>query len=267
MAAHPSRSFMPTPTPLTDNPSLTLQSVVIIAGAAGAVLLVVIVCCTVVAVATVISCKKRKKHPRLKRDDSLTDNAAYGTTSNKTDVATYRKGDTYDYPRFGRRILRSLRGKKHEIRDRVAGGAEDRPSNTYTMTTTTQSRVAHVTSISGRKEESSVNTPTHINSRRNVAYGTSVSDVREESDIHNSTHINSQRNVVYGRSLSSIDEDSDEVDSPTYINSQRKVSRCTLVSIVSEENDLDDSTYVVDSLESSNDAELEEDEYSYVRYT
>ena len=298
------QSLRPTPSPESNTQSLDLESIGIIAGSIAAGILLATIC-TVVSVAITISCRKPKHQPKLKRDDSLTDNAAYGSIPKDSAVAVYRKGDTYDYPRFGARILKSLRGKKREDRRVAAGGVGERPGNTYTMTVNHQRNIAYSTSISGHEEEHDIRVPTHINPERNLACGTSVSSVSEQNDLDNSTyvnsisgqgkgknarvltHINSERNIAYGTSVSSVSEENDpdnstyvysqvfgtsvsssideESNGATYVNSQRKISRTTLVSYVSEEVEPCNSGSGY-VIDSLGSSNENEDEYSYVRH-
>ena len=72
----------------------------------------------------------------MKRVESMLGNAAYGTTvqsSTSTAFRTYRPCDTYDYPRFGQQLLKSINKDRGT---EVLNGAAVRPDNTYTSVTT-----------------------------------------------------------------------------------------------------------------------------------
>lgn len=122
------------PTSSTGSPFITLdlQSIAIIAGAGA----FVIATCIVIMVVTAIACtckrsRVRKRH--VKRGESMIGNSAYGTTvENRAAIRTYRPGDTYDYPRFGLQLLKSVKGRGTEVHN----GAAVRPDNTYTTVTT-----------------------------------------------------------------------------------------------------------------------------------
>ena len=116
--------------------TLDLKTIAIIAGAA-AFLATICMVIGILAVIVICKCKKsRTKRHAVKRAESMLGNAAYGTTasqSHNTAIRTYRPGDTYDYPRFGLQLLKSVnkcRGAE------VHNGAAGRVDNTYTSVTT-----------------------------------------------------------------------------------------------------------------------------------
>lgn len=128
----PTRETSRTPDPRPHSTSITTAAVlasisVVIAGAA-----------LIVVIAIVIYRKPSRRH--LGRNDSMISNAVYGTTPVRIPenmAATSRRGDTYDYPRFGLRLLKSIRGKKssavHNNTTTVAVSEGDEPGNEYTM--------------------------------------------------------------------------------------------------------------------------------------
>jgi hypothetical protein len=71
--------------------------------------------------------------------------------------ATSRRGDTYDYPRFGLRLLKSIRGKKpsaiHTDNTTVVAAVSegDEPGNAYTMDFS--SNEAYGTSLSSVEDD------------------------------------------------------------------------------------------------------------------
>ena len=146
----------------------------------------------IVLIGIIIVCNKPKHH--LKRKDSLTGNDAYGTTPNihlRHDdpltcnaaygttppqnvagaAATYRKGDTYDYPRFGHRLLKSAKRKRNKAQN-TATVPENHPGNIYTMSITSQKNVAYGTSVSssddGFHHSTNVTSDTYVNSDVNA---------------------------------------------------------------------------------------------------
>ena len=140
------RPELPGPTPTAGSPLiiLDLQTIGIIAGAAAFVAIIIII---VIVVVAVMVCKRNKpKKGNVKRVESMVGNAAYEITLQNDTAATraYRHGDTYDYPRFGNQLLKSVKGKGMEIQN----GTAVRLDNTYTtvMTFTLQENEAHVTS-------------------------------------------------------------------------------------------------------------------------
>ena len=123
------------------------QDVGKITGAVVAVvsLIVIVTSIIVVVVVAVYICKKPKRH--FKRNNSMISNAAYGTTYQNNVAATYRKGDTYDYPRFGYRLKWSVRAKAKQ--DKVHNATiETRPSEVYAMSIMSQKNEAYGTSLS-----------------------------------------------------------------------------------------------------------------------
>ena len=146
----PTQETSRTPDPRPHSTSITTAAVlasisVVIAGAA---LIVVIV--------IVIYRKPSRRH--LGRNDSMISNAVYGTTPVRIPenmAATSRRGDTYDYPRFGLRLLKSIRGKKasavHSNTTTVADSEGDESGNVYTMDFS--SNEAYGTSLSSTEDD------------------------------------------------------------------------------------------------------------------
>lgn len=128
----PTQETSRTPVPRPHSTSITTAAVlasisVVIAGAA-----------LIVVIAIIIYRKPSRRH--LGRNDSMVSNAVYGTTPvhiPESMVATSRRGDTYDYPRFGLRLLKSIRGKKpsavHNNTTTVTVSEDDESGNVYTM--------------------------------------------------------------------------------------------------------------------------------------
>ena len=183
------KSLEPSPqsgSPTTGNSKLDLQTIGIITGAVVASTLIITIC-IVIVLAFIIVCNKPKHHLKredsltgndaygtttnihLRRDDSLIGNAAYGTTPQPSTVtaATYRKGDTYDYPRFGNRLLKSAR-RKHNKAQNTAIVLENCPGNVYTMSITSQKNIAYGTSVSSNDD--GFQHPTNITSEANLTY-------------------------------------------------------------------------------------------------
>ena len=134
------------PTPPTGSPFITLdlQTIAIIAGAGAFVVTICIVIMTAAAFAC--ACNKSRKR-QVKRQESMIGNAAYGTTvENSAAIRTYRPGDTYDYPRFGHQVLKSVKDRGTVVHN----GAAVRPDNTYTT----------VTTFSPQKNETCATSPT-----------------------------------------------------------------------------------------------------------
>ena len=139
------------PDPMPHSTSITTAAVlasisVVIAGAA-----------LIVVIAIIIYRKPSRRH--LGRNDSMVSNAVYGTTPvhiPESMVATSRRGDTYDYPRFGLRLLKSIRGKKPSAvhnNTTVAAVSEgiDEPGNVYAMDFS--SNEAYGTSLSSTEDD------------------------------------------------------------------------------------------------------------------
>ena len=183
------QSLEPSPqsgSPTAGSSKLDLQTIGIITGAVVASTLIITIC-MVIVLGFIIVCSKPKHHLKredsltgndaygttpnihLRRDDSLVGNAAYGITPQPSNVAnaTYRKGDTYDYPRFGHKLLKSARRKRNKAQN-AAIVLENHPGNTYTMS---------------------------ITSQQNIAYGTSVSS--NDDGFHHLTNITSEANLTY----------------------------------------------------------------------
>lgn len=172
--------------PTTGSSKLNLQTIGIITGAV-VVGTLIITLCTVIVLAFIIVCNKPKHHLKredsltgndayettqnihLRRDDSLIGNGAYGTTPQPSTVATatYRKGDTYDYPRFGHRLLKSARRKRNKAQN-TAVVMENRPGNIYTMSITSQQNIAYGTSVSSNDD--GFHHPTNTTSKANLPY-------------------------------------------------------------------------------------------------
>jgi hypothetical protein len=123
----------------------------------------------------------------MKRGESMLGNAAYGTTvQSSAALRTYRPGDTYDYPRFGHQLLKSVnKGRGTDLE--VLNGAVVRPDNRYTsvstFSTARKNEAAHVSSpISSEEEDFEDNMQTN---EAYVAVPTSTSDF-----VHSAMQIN-----------------------------------------------------------------------------
>lgn len=128
-------SSWPTPVPTTSINQVPLpQSAGIITGVVLAPLFILIIGAVITVVLGAILCRKPSRR-HLSRNNSMINNAIYGTTFDNM-ATTSRRGDTYDYPRFGLRLLKSIRGKKPSTvhSNTTAAAVEgDGPGNTYTM--------------------------------------------------------------------------------------------------------------------------------------
>ena len=189
----------------TSASNTTLQSFKIIAGATVAGVLIIIVLFIVIVVATVmiIVRKKRPKTNHLQRDDSMISNAAYVTGVPRVTLTTnYRKGDTYDYPRFGHRIQKQARGNQNETSSNEAAVPVEinQSGNAYTTDTTSGRNAAYGTSASSdnREFDQSENIVSLIN-----AFGRSLSSLEDEF----ASSITSRSNLVHAGSLSITNED------------------------------------------------------------
>lgn len=98
--------------------------------------------------------RKPRRRINLGRNDSMISNAIYGTTPENM-AAMSRRGDTYDYPRFGLRLLKSIRGKRLSPVDnntRVAA-LEDEPGNVHSMDSSSQRNEAYGASSSSIEDD------------------------------------------------------------------------------------------------------------------
>ena len=146
------------PTAQAGSPFITLdfQTIAIIVGAAAFVVALTCVVIAILAVIIACRCRKSRKRHHVKRVESMLGNAAYGTTiqsSTSAALRTYRPGDTYDYPRFGHQLLKSV---NKGIGTEVLNGAAVRPDNTYTSVTTfspARKNDARVTSPTSSEDE------------------------------------------------------------------------------------------------------------------
>ena len=153
--ATPMESSWPTPEQVTSTNQVPVpQPAGIITGVVLAPLFIIIIGAVVIVVLGVVLCRKPNRR-HLSRNNSMITNAVYGTTFDNM-AATSRRGDTYDYPRFGLRLLKSIRGKKHPtVHSSTTVAVEgDEPGNTYTMM--------------------------DFSSQRNEAYGASFSSLEDD---------------------------------------------------------------------------------------
>ena len=151
----PMESLQPTPTQVTSTNQVPVpQSAGTITGAVLAPLFIIVIigAAVVVAIGVIIYRKPRRRH--LRRNDSMINNAVYGTTPENM-AATSRRGDTYDYPRFGLRLLKSIRGKKPSaVHNNITVAANgDEPGNIYTMDFSSQQNEAYGASFSSIEDD------------------------------------------------------------------------------------------------------------------
>ena len=198
--------------------TLDLQTIAIIAGAAA----FVTTTCIVIAIFAVIDCKCNKSRQRhVKRVESMIGNAAYGNTvQNTVAIRTYRPGGTYDYPRFGLQLLKSVKGRGTE----VDSGAAVRPDNTYTS----------VTTFSAQKNEAYVTSPTsgedfEDNMQTNEAYVATPTSTR---DFEHSMQINEAYVATPTSANGGLEDSMQQRDDEIYEN------------YVANINELDEYSYV-----------------------
>ena len=152
-------SLKPSPTPqeASTNPVPHSAQGAITVAAVLASISVVIVGAALVMVTAIVICRKPSRRRHLGRNDSMINNAIYGTTTENNMAATSRRGDSYDYPRFGLRLLKSIRGKKPTSAvhndTTVAAFTGERPGNDYTMDFSSQRNEAYGTSLSSVEDD------------------------------------------------------------------------------------------------------------------
>ncbi len=215
------------PTASAGSPFLILnfKTIAIIAGAAT---FVVATTCIVIAIlAVIIACrcsKSRKRH--VKREDStLGRNAAYDTTVHSSAaLRTYRPGDTYDYPRFGHQLLKSVnKGRGTDLE--VLNGAVVRPDNAYasvtTFSTARKNEAAHISSPISSEEDFEDNMQTN---EAYVATPTSTSDFAPSAMQINEAYVATptSANESFEQSTQQTDDEiyenySNELDEYSYV--------------------------------------------------
>lgn len=191
--------------------TLDLQTIAMIAGAAA----FVATFCLVVTILSIIACKCNKSRQRhnnnMKRAESMLGNAAYGTTVQHSAAAirTYRPGDTYDYPRFGLQLLKTVnKGRGLEVHN----GADIRRDNAYTSVSTftaAQNSEAHVTSPTTGSEDFEDNMQT------NEAY---VATPTSTTGFEHSMQINEAYAATPTSVIGGLEHSMQQRDSETYEN-------------------------------------------------
>ena len=145
-------SLRPSPTQEAPTNTAPHSTGIIIVAMPASISVAIVGAALLVAIAIIIYRKPSRRH--LSRNDSMISNAVYGTTSENM-AATSRRGDTYDYPRFGLRLLKSIRGKKPSAvhNNTTVAAVGDEPGNVYTMDFSSQQNEAYGTSFSSIEDD------------------------------------------------------------------------------------------------------------------